>query len=100
MRLLWLPSPAQTARAPASFGISVNNILFWDNPMMGSAYAADDSSPSRDRQIDPHHRPGRLLRADGWRPKGRWPYAAGSRTETKKTPVFCSQIRGWRAAVG
>jgi hypothetical protein len=65
MRCSWPGSPVQKGATPASFRTTVNIILFWDNPMMGSAYPADDISHPRYRQIRPFTRPGRLLRADG-----------------------------------
>src|SRR5882762_7124357 len=100
MRFLWPRSPVLEGAAPASFTTAVNNILFWDNPVLGSAYAADDISPPRYRQIRPFFRPGRILRADDRRAKGRRPDPACACPSPEKTAVFCRQIRGRRAAVG
>src|SRR5712671_2569453 len=100
MGFLWPRSPVSKGAEPKSFTTAVNNILFWDNPVLGSAYPADDISAPRYRQIHPFFRPGRILRADDRRAKGRRPDPAGACPSPEKTAVFCRQIRGWRAPVG
>src|ERR1700730_2431940 len=80
----------------ASFGNAVNNIRFWVNPMMGSAYPADDISHPRYRQIRSFARPGRFLRADDRGAEGRRADPARPRPSPEKTAVLCRQIRGRR----
>src|SRR6266403_2520013 len=84
------------AGMPASSRSAVNIILFWDNPMMGSAYPADDISHPRNRQIRPFARPGCLLRVNGWRAQGSRVDSACPRPSLQETAVLCRQIRGWR----
>src|SRR6266851_6299061 len=97
MRFPWRRSPGPKDATPASFGSAVNIILFWDNPMMGSAYPADDISHPRYRQIRPFSRPSRFLRAYGWSAQGRRADPAGPGPSPEKPAVVCCQIRGWRA---
>ena len=40
----------------------LKNILFWDNPMIGSVSRADGHSRAQTRQISPFRGPNRLLR--------------------------------------
>ena len=77
---------------------AVNIILFWDNPMMGSAYPADGIWHPRYRQIRPYSRPGRLLRAHGWGSQGRRANPARPRPASEKTAILCGQIRGRRTS--
>jgi hypothetical protein len=80
--------------APASFGIWVYKYPFWDNPMIGSACPADDISPPRYRQIHPFQRPGRILGADGGRPKGRRPDQRALAVRLKKLQSFVAKYVG------
>src|SRR6266550_7884247 len=100
MRLALAAKSSPKGATPASFGSAVNIILFWDNPMMGSAYPADDISHPRYRQIRPFARPGCLLRAYGWGAQGRRADPAGACPSPEKAAVLCRQIRGRRAQAG